>query len=161
MLTASFDMGWNKHTSGHKYDSLSGHAFISGVYNRRIIGFVVFSKTCSICNARYRKNKAEDKVINVNNCTSTSESESDNKNEEHVPIDDTVASHNGNSLNNNNSTATCFNGNSATIDDNGASISNLNGNRLTGTAACSKGNSASIHSNLKNTSSTGRATVLV
>ena len=50
-------MGWNKRSSGHKYDSLSGHAFIIGVYTRRIIDYVVFSKSCSICNTRTRKNK--------------------------------------------------------------------------------------------------------
>ena len=60
-LTVSFDMGWNKRSSGHKYDSLSGHAFIIGVYTRRIIDYVVFSKSCSICNTRTRKNKHADK----------------------------------------------------------------------------------------------------
>ena len=33
-LTASFDMGWNKRSSGHRYDSLSGHGFVIGVYTR-------------------------------------------------------------------------------------------------------------------------------
>ena len=60
-LTVSFDMGWNKRSSGHKYDSISGHAFIIGVYTRRIIDYVVFSKSCSICNARNKKNKHADK----------------------------------------------------------------------------------------------------
>ena len=60
-LTVSFDMGWNKRSSGHKYDSISGHAFIIGVYTRRIIDYVVFSKSCYICNTRTRKNKHADK----------------------------------------------------------------------------------------------------
>ena len=51
-LTVSYDMGWNKRSSGHRYDSLSGHAFIVGAYTRRIIGCVIFSKTCAICTAR-------------------------------------------------------------------------------------------------------------
>ena len=37
-LTVSYDMGWNKRSSGHRYDSLSGHAFIIDAYTRRIIG---------------------------------------------------------------------------------------------------------------------------
>ena len=31
-LTVSYDMGWNKCSSGNRYDSLSGHAFIIGAY---------------------------------------------------------------------------------------------------------------------------------
>ena len=27
-LTTSYDMGWNKRSSGHKYDSISGHGFL-------------------------------------------------------------------------------------------------------------------------------------
>ena len=29
-LTVSYDMGWNKRSSGHKYDSISGHGMIMG-----------------------------------------------------------------------------------------------------------------------------------
>ena len=60
-LTVSFDMGWNKRSSGHKYDSFLGHAFIIGVYTRQIIDYVVFRKSCSICNKRTRKNDHADK----------------------------------------------------------------------------------------------------
>jgi hypothetical protein len=64
-LTISYDMGWNKRSSGHRYDSLSGHAFAIGAYTRRIIDFVVFSKRCSICSSR---NKLKDSS-NSNNET--------------------------------------------------------------------------------------------
>ena len=50
-------MGWNKRPSGHRYDSLSGRVFIIGAYTRRIIGCVVFSKSCAACNKRKQKNK--------------------------------------------------------------------------------------------------------
>ena len=51
-LTISYDMGWNKRSSGHRYDSLSGHAFAIGAYTRRIIDYIMFSKRCSICSSR-------------------------------------------------------------------------------------------------------------
>ena len=54
-LTVSYDMGWNKRSSGHRYDSISGHAFIIGAYTRRIIGSVVFSKSCAVCNQRKKQ----------------------------------------------------------------------------------------------------------
>ena len=54
-LTVSYDMGWNKRSSGRRYDSLSGHAFVIGVYTRLIIACVVFSKKCATCSVRKRK----------------------------------------------------------------------------------------------------------
>ena len=51
-LTISYGTGWNKRSSGHRYDSLSGNAFAIGAYTRRIIDCVVFSKRCSICSSR-------------------------------------------------------------------------------------------------------------
>ena len=59
-LAISFDMGWKKRSSGHKYDSISGHAFIIGAYTRRIIGSVVFSKSCAVCNQRKKMNSHAD-----------------------------------------------------------------------------------------------------
>lgn len=34
-LTVCFDMGWQKRSSGHRYDSLSGHAFLVGAYTKK------------------------------------------------------------------------------------------------------------------------------
>ena len=56
-LTISYDMGWNKRSSGHRYDSLSGHAFAIGEYTRRIIDCVVFSKKCNVCSLQLNQNK--------------------------------------------------------------------------------------------------------
>ena len=35
-LTVSYDMGWNKRSSGNKYDSISGHGFIMGGNTKKI-----------------------------------------------------------------------------------------------------------------------------
>ena len=49
LLIVSFDMGWQKHSSGNKYDSLSGHAFMIGAESRKVIHCVVTSKMCATC----------------------------------------------------------------------------------------------------------------
>ena len=36
ILTISFDMGWQKRSSGHKFDSLSGHKFVIGARSKKI-----------------------------------------------------------------------------------------------------------------------------
>ena len=48
-LTVSFDMGWNKRSSGNRYDSLSGHAFYIGCLTQQIICAIVTAKQCRIC----------------------------------------------------------------------------------------------------------------
>jgi len=45
----SFDMGWNKRSSGNRYDSLSGHAFYIGCLTQQIICAIVTAKQCRIC----------------------------------------------------------------------------------------------------------------
>jgi hypothetical protein len=37
-LTASFDMGWQVHSSGGKYGSSTGHAMLIGAHSRKING---------------------------------------------------------------------------------------------------------------------------
>ena len=37
VLTCSYDMGWNKRSSGHKYDSISGHGFLMGGRNKKVL----------------------------------------------------------------------------------------------------------------------------
>ena len=49
------DMGWQKRSSGRRYDSNSGHAFMYGVLSRRPIMMCVKSKYCSICNFWQKK----------------------------------------------------------------------------------------------------------
>ena len=44
-----YDMGWNKRSSGNRYDSNSGHAFAVGTLTKELITFRVLSKTCRVC----------------------------------------------------------------------------------------------------------------
>ena len=93
-LTVSFDMGWNKRSSGHRYDSLSIHAFIIGVYTRRIIGCVVFCKSRATCNARNKRNEHVDEniVTEVTNHMIEQMIQYTNENDnEHVSADATVS----------------------------------------------------------------------
>ena len=43
-LTVSYDMGWQRRSSGNNYASLSGHGFLVGAHTRRVIACVVFFK---------------------------------------------------------------------------------------------------------------------
>ena len=62
-LTTSYDMGWNKRSSGHKYDSISGHGFLLGTKNKKRMNHRCLSKCCSICLcAEKAKIKAETHV---------------------------------------------------------------------------------------------------
>ena len=42
-------MGWQKRSSGRRYASSSGHAFIIGARSKGIIGMVLYSKACQKC----------------------------------------------------------------------------------------------------------------
>ena len=48
-IMGSYDMGWNKRSSGHRYDSLSGHAFLISYHCRQVIATKVTSKKCNTC----------------------------------------------------------------------------------------------------------------
>ena len=54
-LTISYEMGWNKRSSGHKYDSISGHGFVVGGFTKKIMNHRCLSKCCSICDKAKRK----------------------------------------------------------------------------------------------------------
>ena len=56
-LDVSFDMGWQKRSSGKTYDSLSGHAFMIGQATKKVIVQVVYSKACAICSDVEQLNK--------------------------------------------------------------------------------------------------------
>ena len=101
-LTVSYDMGWNKRPSGHRYDSLTGHAFTIGAYTRRIIGCIVFSKSCATCNMGKQKNKHADE----NGVTEVSS----------IAIEKMVEGDIPNNDDNSSSAAACLKGNSATAD---------------------------------------------
>ena len=57
LLTVSFDMGWSKRSSGHRYDSLSGHAFMCGCRSNMIISAIITAKECHLCSYYEQKNK--------------------------------------------------------------------------------------------------------
>jgi len=48
-LTVTYDMGWQKRSSGHKYDSTSGHGFMLGARTKKIIDSQCMSKECRVC----------------------------------------------------------------------------------------------------------------
>ena len=48
-LTVSFDIGWNKRSSGNGYDSLSGHTFYIGCLSQQIRCAIVTAPQCRIC----------------------------------------------------------------------------------------------------------------
>ena len=55
-LTISADMGWQKRSSGNRYDSPSGHMFFIGACTGKIITYQVMCTACNICqNAAKRK----------------------------------------------------------------------------------------------------------
>ena len=43
-LTVTYNMGWQKRSSGRRYDSSSRHAFIVGARGKGVIGMVLYSK---------------------------------------------------------------------------------------------------------------------
>ena len=53
-LRVAYDMGWQKKSSGRRYDSLSGHCFLFGLETKTIVGMKVFSKVCSVCDNKKR-----------------------------------------------------------------------------------------------------------
>lgn len=55
-LTVSYDMGWNKRSSGNKYDSISGHDFIMGGFTKKVLNHRCLSKCCSLCDNKRWKN---------------------------------------------------------------------------------------------------------
>ena len=45
-LTVTHDMGWQKRSSGRRYESSSGHAFVIGGRRKGVIRMVLYSKAC-------------------------------------------------------------------------------------------------------------------
>ena len=77
-LTVSYDMGWQKRSSGNRYDSLSGHAFMVGAESRKIIHCVVTSKMCATClSAELKGTMAQEHLCPKNYTGSSKAMESD------------------------------------------------------------------------------------
>ena len=53
-IAISFDMGWQKRSTGKLYDSLSGHAYAIGCRTSEIIGLSVKCKKCAVCRTANR-----------------------------------------------------------------------------------------------------------
>ena len=62
LLTISFDMGWQKRSSGRRYDSLSGHAFAIGGLTKKVIACEVVCKHCQLCETRKAAGKEKDEA---------------------------------------------------------------------------------------------------
>ena len=66
LLTCSADMGWQKRSSGRRYDSLSGHSFLVEASSRKPVAFTLRSKFCSICS---RHNNDTGTPVRAHTCT--------------------------------------------------------------------------------------------
>ena len=56
-LAASLDMGWQKRSSGNKYDSKSGHMFLIGLRLGKPIGYQCVSVACRTCENAKKNNR--------------------------------------------------------------------------------------------------------
>ena len=50
-IIATCDLGWQKRSSGRRYDSSSGHAFIVGGRSKWVVGMVPYSMVFRKCDA--------------------------------------------------------------------------------------------------------------
>ena len=48
-IVVSTDMGWQKRSSGNRYDSPSGHMLFIGAKTKKVINFKIFSTNCATC----------------------------------------------------------------------------------------------------------------
>jgi hypothetical protein len=56
LLTVSYDMAWQQRSSGHRYNSPSGHALMCGARTRKPLSLVIHRKICNFCKAYKKKN---------------------------------------------------------------------------------------------------------
>jgi hypothetical protein len=70
-VTCSFDMGWQQRSSGHRYNSQSGHALLVGSLTRKPIALELKSKRCNYCITWKKKNPdlADGPYIPLHSCT--------------------------------------------------------------------------------------------
>ena len=66
-LSGAIDMGWQKRSSGRKYDSPSGHMFLIGAETGEIIDYKCMSLNCRQCLIN-RKNRKLNKPEKENKC---------------------------------------------------------------------------------------------
>ena len=51
-IVVSTDMGWQKRSSGNRYDSPSGHILFIGARTKSVVNFKVFSTNCATCDKK-------------------------------------------------------------------------------------------------------------
>jgi hypothetical protein len=62
-LTVKYDMGWQKRSSGRKYDSRSGVGTMIGEKTGKILGCGVRIKDCRMCTLAERKSNAKNAYV--------------------------------------------------------------------------------------------------
>jgi len=62
LLTASTDMAWQQRACGKQHNSCSGHCLFVGQLTRKPISKQIYSRSCSMCKAFYRKHEVTDQV---------------------------------------------------------------------------------------------------
>ena len=48
-ISCSYDMGWQKRSTGKVFDSLSGQGYLIGCRSKKVLSFNTMTKSCSIC----------------------------------------------------------------------------------------------------------------
>jgi len=54
-ITIAYDMGWNKRSNGHRYDSISGHGIGVGQVTNKVVATKLYSKACVVCDSKKYK----------------------------------------------------------------------------------------------------------
>jgi hypothetical protein len=67
-VDASYDMAWQQRSSGRKYNSPSGHAFLMGGLSRRPIALDIKCKICNFCTT-WKKKHGEQSAVRIHACT--------------------------------------------------------------------------------------------
>ena len=61
-IVIAYDMGWNKRSTGTRYDSTSGHGVAIGQLTKKIVGLILFSKKCSVCDSQNNRGKSQNEI---------------------------------------------------------------------------------------------------
>ena len=56
-ISCSYDMGWQKRSTGKVFDSLSGQGYLIGCRSKKVLSFNTMTKSCSICKRSNPNNK--------------------------------------------------------------------------------------------------------
>ena len=64
-IAVSYDMGWQKRSSGNRYDSMSGHGVLVGCRTKKVIDVIVFSKICQKCQEQAKRGQPMNKDDHV------------------------------------------------------------------------------------------------